>query len=207
MNRRSKEEAANVATHAIGVLGSVAGGSILISLAALRGTVWDIVSVVIFTICLILLYTASTLYHSAQAETIRRRLKVLDHCAIYALIAGTYTPFMIGSVRGGWGWSLFGIIWGLAVCGMVFKWFWVDRFPRVSTGLYVAMGWLVVLAAGPLIRSLDPVALAWLVAGGIAYTAGIMFYHSGRIPFAHAIWHLFVLGGSVCHVVAVGLQI
>jgi hemolysin III len=207
MSRRSREEAANAATHAIGVLGSLAGAGILISLAALRGSVLDVVGVTVFSVCLILLYTSSTLYHAARDATIKRRLRVLDHCAIYALIAGTYTPFMIGPVRGGWGWSLFAVIWGLALGGIVFKLFWVDRFPRLSTGVYIAMGWLVVLAAGPLIRSLDPVVLAWLVAGGITYTAGTVFYHSGRIPFAHAIWHIFVLGGSVCHAVAVGLQL
>jgi hemolysin III len=206
MSGRTTEEAANAATHAIGVLGSLAGAGILISLAALRGTVLDVVGVTVFSVCLILLYTSSTLYHAARDAMIKRRLRVLDHCAIYALIAGTYTPFMIGPVRGGWGWSLFGVIWGLALGGIAFKLFWVDRFPRISTAVYIFMGWLVVLAAGPLVRSLDPAVLAWLVAGGVTYTVGTVFYHSERIPFAHAIWHIFVLGGSVCHAVAVGMQ-
>jgi hemolysin III len=207
MNLNTKEEAANAATHALGVLGSIVGGSILITLAALRGSAWDVVGVAVFVAALITLYTASTLYHTARAEQARRRLKMVDHCAIYCLIAGTYTPFMIGSLRGGWGWSLFGVIWGLAVSGIVFKALWIERFPRISTAVYVAMGWLIVLAAGPLVQSIEPAALAWLIAGGMTYTAGTAFYHSRRIPFAHAIWHLFVLAGSVCHGVAVGLQI
>jgi hemolysin III len=207
MNRTTHEETANAAKHALGVLGSLVGGSVLITLAARRGSAWDVVGVAVFVAALITLYTASTLYHAARAEQARRRLKMVDHCAIYCLIAGTYTPFMIGSLRRGWGWSLFGVIWGLAVSGIVFKALWIERFPRISTAVYVAMGWLIVLAAGPLVQSIEPAALAWLIAGGMTYTAGTAFYHSRRIPFAHAIWHLFVLAGSVCHGVAVGLQI
>ena len=206
-SRRSREDVANVATHGFGVLASLAGGSVLIVLAALSGSAWSIVGVSIFTASLVTLYSASTLYHASRNETTRRRLKVFDHCAIYLLIAGTYTPFLITSLRGGWGWSLFGVIWGLAVAGVVFKLYFTGRFPRLSTAIYIAMGWLVVIAAGPLARAIGPGTLGWLLAGGITYTAGTLFYHSKRVPYAHAIWHLFVLSGSICHGVAVGLQI
>ena len=205
--QRSKEEVANAATHAVGILASLSGGSFLIILAVLRGTVWNVVGVSVFAASLLLLYLASTLYHAVRSEIIKRHLRVLDHCAIYLLIAGTYTPFMIGTLRGGWGWSLFGVIWGLAVGGILFKLFFTGRFARLSTGIYVAMGWLVLLAAGPLVRTLEPSALVWLLAGGISYTAGTIFYHAERIPFGHAVWHLFVLGGSVCHSIAIALQI
>jgi hemolysin III len=155
----------------------------------------------------VLLYSASTAYHIALSETFRRRLKIFDHCAIYVLIAGTYTPFTLTVLRGAWGWTLFGVVWGLALAGMVFKLFFIGRFPRMSTAIYIGMGWLIVIAAGPLVRAMDPVALAWLVGGGLAYTGGTLFYHSERVPYAHAVWHLFVLTGSVCHAIAVGLQI
>ena len=206
-NQRSSEEVANVVTHGVGVLASLAGGSVLIVLAALRGTTWNVVGVSVFVATLVALYLASTFYHACQSENVRRRLKILDHCAIYLLIAGTYTPFMIGALRGGWGWSLLGVIWTLAVGGVGFKLFFTGRFPLLSTGIYIAMGWLIVIAAAPLVRTLEPATLTWLLAGGLSYTGGTFFYHSRRVPFAHAIWHLFVLGGSVCHCVAVGLQI
>ena len=206
-SRRSNEEVANAATHGFGILASLAGGSLLIVLAALRGSAWSIVGVSVFAASLILLYSASTLYHASRNETTRRRLKIFDHCAIYVLIAGTYTPFLITSLRGGWGWTLFGVIWGLAVAGVVFKLYFTGRYPRLSTAIYLTMGWLILIAAVPLVRELGRDTLGWLVAGGFAYSAGTIFYHSRRIPYAHAIWHLFVLGGSVCHGVAVALQI
>ena len=205
--QRSREDVASVATHGVGVLASLAGGSLLVVLAALTGSVWSIVGVSIFAGSLILLYSASTMYHASRNEISRRRLKVLDHSAIYVLIAGTYTPFLIGSLRGAWGWSLFGVIWGLALCGVVFKWFATGRYARLSTGIYIAMGWLVLIAAVPLARAISPVALGWLVAGGLAYTGGTYFYHSTRLKYAHALWHVFVLCGSACHAVAVALAI
>ena len=200
-------ERANTITHAIGVAASVLGGAGLIVLAALRGTAWDVVGVSVFAGTLILLYTASTAYHAARHPVVRVRLKVLDHCAIYLLIAGSYTPFTIGGLRGGWGWSLFGVIWGLAVAGVVFKFFFTGRFRLVSTGIYVAMGWLVLIAAGPMLTRLAPITLAWLLAGGIAYTAGTPLYHATRLRYSHALWHLFVLAGSACHAVAVATAI
>jgi hemolysin III len=200
---RSAEEVANVVTHGIGALLSVAAAALLIVYASLAGDVWQIVSVSVFATTLIALYTASTVYHAATDPVLKARLKVLDHAAIYLLIAGTYTPFMIGALRGGWGWSLFGVIWGLAVVGIGLKIVFIGRFRLLSTLIYVGMGWLVMVGVVPLVQQLDPVTLAWLAAGGIAYTAGTPFYHNQRLRFSHAVWHLFVLAGSVCHGIAV----
>lgn len=194
-------------THGVGVLGSLAGGAALVVAAALGGDPWMVVGVSIFAASLVLLYSASTAYHAVRPGRLKERLMVLDHAAIYVLIAGSYTPFVLGSLRGGWGWALFGVVWGLAVAGFVFKWFFTGRFRRTSTGLYLAMGWLILVAAEPLVRSVDAVTLAWLVGGGLAYTAGTFFYHSRRVPFAHAVWHVFVLLGSLCHGIAVGVQL
>jgi hemolysin III len=201
------EEMANAATHGVGFLLSLAGGSVLIVLAAVTGSAWEVVGVSVFVAALLLLYAASTCYHLARPARLKQRLKVLDHCAIYVLIAGTYTPFMIGPVRGPWGWTLFGVIWALAVAGVVFKLYSAGRFPRLSTGIYIGMGWLAVVAAGPLVRHVEPRSLLWLVAGGIAYTLGTLFYHSRRLPFSHAVWHGFVIAGSVCHAIAVAVQL
>jgi hemolysin III len=202
--RAHREELLNAVTHGLGMVAAVTAAAVLIVLAALNGDAWLITGVSVFATSLIALYTASTLYHAVRSEALKARLKVLDHAAIYLLIAGTYTPFMIGALRGGWGWSLFAVVWGLAVVGIALKLAYTGRYRVLSTSMYVAMGWLVLIGMGPLIRALDPVTLVWLVAGGVAYTAGTPFYHSGRIPYAHAVWHLFVLAGSVCHAVAVG---
>ena len=204
---RTAEDHANTLTHFFGILASALGGAALVTWAALHGDPWRIVGVSVFVATLVLLYTASTVYHAVSAPAVKARLKVLDHGAIYLLIAGTYTPFMIGDLRGGWGWSLFGVIWGLAVTGIVFKVFYAGRLRILSTAVYVAMGWLVVIAIGPMIHHLNTRTLAWLVAGGIAYTAGTPFYHWKRIRFSHAIWHAFVLLGSACHALAVGAAV
>jgi hemolysin III len=201
--RLSREELANVLTHGVGVVASVAGGAALIVMAALAGRPSLIVGVSVFVTTLIALYTASTLYHFARSAALRSRLKILDHAAIYLLIAGTYTPFMIDAVRGGWGWTLFGVIWGLAVVGIALKLLFTGRFRLLSTAVYVGMGWLVLVGIVPIARSLSPATLVWMVAGGIAYTAGTPFYHSRRIPYAHAVWHVFVVAGSVCHAAAI----
>ncbi|MBR9988992.1 MAG: hemolysin III family protein [Gemmatimonadetes bacterium] len=204
---RTKDELASAITHGAGVIASLVGGAVLITLAALSGSAYQIVGAAVFTASLVLLYSASTAYHIALNARLRQKLRLVDHCAIYVLIAGTYTPFTLTVLRGVWGWTLFGVVWGLALAGIAFKLFFIGRFPRLSTGIYIGMGWLVVVAAGPLVRALDPVALAWLVVGGLAYTGGTAFYHSRRVPYAHAVWHLFVLAGSVCHAIAVGIQI
>lgn len=204
---RSKDELANALTHAAGVVASLVGGAVLITLAALSGSAYQIVGAAVFAASLVLLYSASTAYHIALGDRVKHRLKVFDHCAIYVLIAGTYTPLTLTALRGPWGWTLLGVVWGLAIAGIIFKLFFIGRVPRLSTAVYIGMGWLVLIAAGPLVRAVDPVALAWLVGGGLAYTGGTIFYHSRRIPYAHAVWHLFVLTGSVCHAIAVGIQI
>lgn len=197
-----RQEVINGATHGAGVLAGVLGGSWLIVGAAVQRDVRLIIGVSVFVATLVLLYTASTLYHLAVASPTKARLKIMDHASIYLLIAGTYTPFMLAGLRGGWGWSLFGVVWGLAGAGIVFKLFFIGRFQRISTAIYVAMGWLVLIAAVPMMHTLTTVTLSWLVAGGVTYTAGVIFYHSKR-PYAHGVWHLFVLGGSICHAMAV----
>lgn len=199
-------ELANALTHGAGVVASVAGGTVLIVLSAIYGDAWKVVSSAIFVATLVLLYSASTLYHAVRRPDLKARLKIFDHSAIYLLIAGTYTPFMLVGLRGGWGWSLLGVVWGLAVAGVVFKLFFTGRFPRLSTGIYLGMGWLAVVAVVPMLERLSPATLGWMVAGGLTYTAGTVFYHNRR-PYAHAVWHLFVLGGSVCHFVAVMTQV
>ncbi len=201
--RASREELANVLTHGAGVVASIAAAAILITMAALGGRPTQVVGASVFATTLIALYTASTIYHAARSARCKARLKVLDHSAIYLLIAGTYTPFMLGGVGGGWGWSLFGVIWGLAVVGIGLKLLFTGRFRLLSTAVYVGMGWLVLVGIVPVAQALPQETLVWLVAGGLVYTAGTVFYHSRTLPYAHAIWHLFVLGGSVCHAVAV----
>jgi hemolysin III len=203
---RAAEEIANAVTHGVGAVLSVAGGSVLIVLAVIAGGGWELLGVTIFVAALILLYSASTCYHMVRAEFAKRRLQVLDHCAIYVLIAGTYTPFTL-AVRGAWGWTMFGLAWAFAAAGVVFKLVFTGRFPRISTAIYLAMGWMILIAAGPMVRHLDTATLIWLAAGGITYTVGTAFYHSRRIPFAHAVWHVFVIAGSVCHGIAVATHL
>ena len=201
------EERWNTWTHAAGVVAALVGGTVLITVASLRRDPWQIVATSLFTASLVLLYSASTAYHAARSPTVRLRLRVLDHCAIYVLIAGSYTPFLLGALRGPWGWTLFGVIWGLAVAGIIFKLFFTGRLRRLSTLIYLGMGWLVLVAIVPLLQSLSPVTLAWLVVGGLAYTLGTPFYHRERMPYAHAVWHLFVLVGSAAHGIAVFTQL
>jgi hemolysin III len=202
-----REEIANAVTHGIGVILSIGGGAVLITLASIHAGAREIISVVVFSAALVLLYTASTLYHAARHPRLKSRLKVLDHCAIFLMIAATYTPFTIAAIRGGWGWSLFGIVWGLAVFGIVFKLFFTGRFKALSTLTYIGMGWLVVVAFAPLSQALTPTALTLLILGGVFFTAGTPFYHFDRLPFSHAVWHLFVLAGSISHFAAVTAQI
>ena len=200
-------ERANVLTHGLGVLAAAVFAPVLVLRAVTAGDAGDVVGVAVFVATLLCLYLASTCYHAAREAKTKASLKVLDHSAIYLLIAGTYTPFTLGALRGAWGWSLFGVIWGLALAGIVYKLFHTGRHHLFSTLVYLAMGWLIVIAAVPMIRLVPPAALFWLAAGGIAYTAGTPFYHRSRQPYAHAVWHVFVLVGSVCHGLAVALQI
>jgi len=204
--RLSSEEIANAITHGIGLLLSIGGGIILITLAARHASTREIISAAVFATTLVVMYVASTLYHAIRHPRAKRNLKVFDHCAIFLLIAGTYTPFTIVALKGTLGWSLFGIVWGLAALGIVFKLFFTGKMRLLSTITYVLMGWIAIVAVVPISRALQPAALYWLIAGGIAYTAGTLFYHNQRIPYSHAIWHVFVLAGSVSHFIAILLQ-
>ncbi|MFQ5400382.1 MAG: hemolysin III family protein [Anaerolineae bacterium] len=197
------EEIANSITHGIGTALSVAGLTLLVVLAAIYGDTWRVVSFSIYGSSLVLLYLASTLYHSIQNPRIKQVLRVFDHAAIYLLIAGTYTPFLLVNMRGAWGWSLFGVVWGLALTGVVFKSFFIGRFERLATVAYVLMGWLVVVAFKEMLAAVPPGGIALLVAGGAVYTIGVVFYAWEKLPYNHAIWHLFVLGGSICHFFAI----
>lgn len=196
-------ELASAVTHGVGAMAALIGGSVLIALAAVNGDGRQLAGAIVFAACLLLLYMTSTLYHAVRQPLAKARLKVFDHCAIYLLIAATYTPFTLITLRGGLGWWLFGGIWTLALAGVVFKLFYTGRFKLLSTLLYVAMGWLAVLAIKPLLAALDNWSMAWLLAGGIAYTLGTVFYHRQSPRYSHAIWHLFVIAGSVCHYIAV----
>ncbi|MBB1060075.1 PAQR family membrane homeostasis protein TrhA [Marilutibacter spongiae] len=202
-----REEWANALTHGLGATAALAGGSVLITLAAVHGDGWQLAGAIVFGICLLLLYVASTLYHAVQHPVAKARLKVFDHCAIYLLIAGTYTPFTLIGLRGPWGWGLFAAIWALAVAGVVFKLMFTGRFKLLSTLIYIAMGWLVIVAIKPLLGALDAWTFGWLLAGGVCYTLGTVFYHRPSLRYSHAIWHLFVVAGSVCHFIAVTAQV
>jgi hemolysin III len=197
------EEIANSITHGIGILLAIAALGILTAFAGAYGDVWHVVSVSIYSTTLVLLYTASTLYHSIQNPHAKDILQVLDHSAIYLLIAGTYTPFTLVSLRGPWGWWLFGVIWGFAVLGVVFQLSLLRRWHAVSLCLYIGMGWVVVVAIKPLIVSVATGGIVFLVLGGLAYTVGVLFYCWEKLKFHHAIWHLFVLAGSILHFFAV----
>lgn len=194
------EEIANAVSHGIGFLLAVASLPILVHQAALRGSAFDVVAASVFSATMILLYLISALYHALPASRAKVWLNRLDHAAIYVFIAGSYTPFTLGILRGGWGWTLFGIVWACAAVGVAIKMLNRLEHPLVSTGLYLAMGWIVVLAIGPLISRMPGPGLAWLVAGGISYTLGaVVFLLDNRLRYAHFVWHLLVLGGSACH--------
>ncbi len=189
-------------THGVGGLLAIAGLAVLVTFAAIRGSAWHVVGCSIFGATMVLLYTSSTLYHAIRAPRAKQVLRRLDHAGIFLLIAGTYTPFTLVSLRGPWGWSLLGVIWGLAVLGILLQ-SGSRRHPVLSVALYVAMGWTVLIAIRPLLSSLPRGGLVLLVLGGLAYTAGITFYAWRRLPFNHSIWHGFVLAGTVLHFFAV----
>ena len=201
------EEIANSITHGLGAALSVAGLTVLVLLASLYGDVWQVVAFSIYGSTLIVLYLASTLYHSLQNPRAKRVFRVIDHAAIFLLIAGTYTPFLLISMRGVWGWTLLGLVWGLALLGVGFKIFFTHRFPVGSTLAYVLMGWLGVIAWKEAVTHIPAGGLVWLGLGGVAYTVGVVFYAWKRLPYNHAIWHVFVLAGSICHYLAVLLYL
>ena len=197
------EEIANSVLHGLGLL-AASVGTVPLLIAARRHGAGAVVGASVFAATMIVLYLTSTLYHALPAGRAKRVFMRLDHGAIYVFIAGSYTPFALGALSGAWGWSLFGVVWGLAALGVMLK--ASDRLshPWLSTGLYLAMGWLVLAAAVPLLQRVPPPGVAWLVAGGIAYTAGVLFFAlDSRIKYAHSIWHVFVMAGTACHFVAV----
>lgn len=198
-----RNERASAATAWLGLALALAGTCWMLPLSILRGDAWQWASALAFSFALVLMHLASSLYHSASAPVRKGRFKVLDHCAIYLLIAGTYTPFTLVALRGKAGWMLFAATWALAAVGIVFKLFSTGRFKLFSTIVYVAMGWLVLFAIKPVWAALDAWTLGWLFAGGAAYTLGTVFYHRRSPAYAHAIWHLFVILGGACHFVAV----
>ncbi len=201
------EEIANSVTHGIGIVLAIAGLAVLTAFASLFGTVWHIVSCSVFGGTMILLYTASTLYHSVPWAKAKAVLRVIDHSSIFLLIAGTYTPFTLVSLRGAWGWSLFGIVWGLAVAGILLEIFLPKKLRFIIITLYVAMGWTIVVAVKPMFAAVAPGGMWLLLIGGLCYTLGIPFYLKKFIPFNHAIWHLFVLAGTIFHFFAILLYV
>ena len=197
------EEIANSVSHGAGFLAAIAVSPVLVLSAVQRGGAAGIVGASVFAFTMMLLYITSALYHILPRNKAKGVFHILDHGAIYLLIAGTYTPFTLGVLRGAWGWTLFGLVWGIAVVGVVLKSIGGVRYKRLSTLLYLAMGWLIIIAAKPLWLNMSSQGLFWLAAGGGAYTAGVGFYAAKRIRYAHFIWHLFVIAGTVCHFIAV----
>ena len=201
------EELANSVTHGLGLAGAGVAAPFLVLGAVRRGDGWQVAGATVFAATLVFMYLASTLYHAcppgpaAAVARRKQRLRTLDHVAIYLLIAGTYTPFLLGPMRGPWGWSMFAAEWALAAVGIAAKVRYGFRWPRLSTAAYVGMGWLAAVASRPLFHLVGPAGFAWLLAGGLCYTAGVAFYATDwRYRYHHAVWHLFVAGGSACHV-------
>lgn len=192
-------EVANTVTHGIGAALAITALVLLIVYAVIYGDVWHVVSFSIFGSSLVLLYLASTLYHGFQNPDVKRVLRIIDHSAIYLLIAGTYTPFMLVTLRGTRGWVMFGIIWGLAVIGILYKAFFINKHVVISTLFYLLMGWMIVFSVRGLIENLPLNGIILLAVGGLSYTLGMIFYAGRDKLLRHAVWHLFVLGGSICH--------
>ena len=201
------EEIFNSVSHGLGSAMACVGFGVLIVLSALYGDAWAVVSSAIYSFALFTLYLASTLYHACSNRTVKHILQVLDHCSIFLLIAGTYTPYTLITLRGPMGWSLFGVVWGAALVGIVLNAIDLKKFSKLSMVCYVAMGWVVVVAIKPLMGSLSLRGLILLALGGIFYTSGIVFYAQKRIQYMHSIWHLFVLAGSVCHYLSIVLDV
>lgn len=197
------EEIANSITHALGILFSITGMIVLMLSSSESGNAWRIISCAVFGMTLILLYTASTLYHGIQNPRAKSFMRIMDHSTIFLLIAGTYTPFMLVNLRGPWGWSLFGVVWGLALFGIFVQTALLRQWVGLSVALYVIMGWAIVVAVKQMLVAVAPSGMMLLLAGGLAYTFGIIFYVWHRLPYHHAIWHLFVLAGSTFHFFAV----
>jgi len=194
-----KEEVANAITHGIGVGLAIAALVILVVFAARISDTWKVVSFSIYGATMIILFLSSTLYHSFPQPYLKRFFRIMDHSSIFLLIAGTYTPVTIGSMRGGWGWALFGVIWGLTIVGIILKIFAMSKLKWLSIVVYLMMGWIILIAIKPLVAVVTTKFLIWILAGGLAYSLGIIFYVARKLPFHHAVWHMFVLAGSICH--------
>jgi hemolysin III len=206
MSKRAQsrgEEIANSVSHGAGFVAAAVATPFLLAETGRNGGVADLVGAIVFAVTVMLAYLSSTLYHAVPEPRAKQLLRAIDHGSIFLLIAGTYTPFTLGVLRGGWGWTLFGLVWTLALAGVVMKALGGVRFRRFSVAVYLAMGWLIIIAIGPLLERMEPAGVAWLVAGGVAYTAGVVFYALDRYRFCHFVWHLFVLAGTVCHFIAV----
>ena len=197
------EEIANSVSHGVGLLAALAAIPVLLVSAVRHGGAAGIVGASVFAATVVLLYLTSTLYHALPRNRAKRVFRLLDHGAIFLLIAGTYTPFTLGVLRGAWGWTLFSLVWGLAAAGLALKAAGGVRSPILSTCLYLGMGWLVLIAVRPLWLHVPPVGLLWLLAGGLSYTAGVAFFAAERMRYGHFVWHLFVLAGTACHFIAV----
>jgi hemolysin III len=197
------EEIANSVSSGVGLLAALVAFPILVITALNRGDLAGIVGASVFATTMVLLYLTSTIFHALPPNRAKRVFQILEHSAIYFLIAGTYTPFTLGVLRGAWGWTLFGLVWGLAVVGTVFKALGGVRYTTFSTWVYLAMGWLVLIAIDPVWRLVPKWGFFWLLAGGIAYTVGAVFYMAERIRYFHFVWHLFVIAGTACHFIAV----
>lgn len=201
------EEIAHASTHGLGIVLSIVGLTVLVARAALYGDTIHVVAVSVFGATMVLMYTASTLYHSIPLPRAKRVLRVIDHSLIYFLIAGTYTPFTLVTLNGPWGWSLFIFTWSLALAGVGFKIFATGKFEKLSLAIYLGMGWCAIAAIKPLWHNLEAGGIALMVAGGVIYSGGVAFYAWERLRYHHAIWHLFVLGGTVLHFFAVLLYV
>jgi hemolysin III len=197
------EEIANSVSHGVGLLAAVAAAPVLLFSAVRHGGAARIAGASVFAATMVLLYLTSTLYHALPGNRAKRVFQVLDHAAIFLMIAGTYTPFTLGVLRGTWGWTLFGLVWGLALAGVVHTAVGGIRYPKLSTWLYLAMGWLILIAVKPLWLRMSSGGLFWLSAGGVAYTVGVVFYTAKQVRYSHFIWHLFVITGTACHFIAV----
>jgi len=202
-SQSSGEEIANAVSHGVGLLLAVVAAPALVVATVQRGGVTEIIAASIFGVTMVLVYLTSTLYHALPMNRAKRLFRILDHGAIFLLIAGTYTPFTLGPLRGTWGWTLFGMVWGLGLAGIVLKAVGGVRYPKFSTCLYIAMGWLVIVAIEPLRLNMPTTGFSWLLAGGIAYTAGVAFFAPKRFRYSHFVWHLFVIAGTACHFAAV----
>ncbi len=194
------EEIANSITHGIGAALATAALTILVVFAALKGDAWQVVSFSIYGASLIIMYISSTLYHAFTNKKVKRYFRIMDHSAIFLLIAGTYTPITLLPLRDtDWGWTIFGLIWGMAILGILFKFMFYGKLEKLSVVFYILMGWLAVIAIKPMLEILPTGLLIWIAVGGLSYTFGIIFYAWNKLPYSHSIWHLFVLGGSISH--------